>query len=370
MRKNLNMQTLWWWLIATIYVAVAADDYETCAISTIEELKPKIQDVLTYHDDDAWFDHDSKNNLKDTLGYVTPWNNRGYDFAKKYALKFTMICPVWYQIRTDVNTGLPVITGTHDVDNAWIHDIRKKNPDILIVPRFAFEMNSLTQVESETIVRLIIDELLARKHDGLVIEIPVIAPTISFLSSLGARLNVLKKKLIIVLSPAAVLDRNGASVAIKQLLQLVKVVYRISVNMYDYPVATGTTLLKSSNAPIYWGERLHKVFIDHDAEDVIPKLLYGIPFYGYKRVRSPKVDSVAVIGHEYLSILKESDNDELKWDSSAKESYYENYDQVMRVYYPNLAFLSSRIDFVSENEMAGVAIWELGQGLEYFFKVL
>ena len=42
------------------------------------------------------------------LGYVTPWNNRGYDFAKQLA-KFDIIVPVWYQIKK--MSGKSEITG-------------------------------------------------------------------------------------------------------------------------------------------------------------------------------------------------------------------------------------------------------------------
>jgi hypothetical protein len=41
----------------------------------------------------------NKNFLGHTLGFVTPWNRNGYEFALKYSQKFTMISPVWYQIK-------------------------------------------------------------------------------------------------------------------------------------------------------------------------------------------------------------------------------------------------------------------------------
>ena len=33
------------------------------------------------------------------LGYVTPWNNKGYNFAKNLGAKFDLISPVWYQLK-------------------------------------------------------------------------------------------------------------------------------------------------------------------------------------------------------------------------------------------------------------------------------
>lgn len=32
------------------------------------------------------------------LGYVTPWNNRGYDVAKDFGAKFSLVSPVWLQL--------------------------------------------------------------------------------------------------------------------------------------------------------------------------------------------------------------------------------------------------------------------------------
>lgn len=79
----------------------------------------------------------------ETLGYVTPWNGHGYDCAKKYRSKFTFISPVWFQIRKPQD--IVTITGTHDVDSQWISDVRgTTDPRPLIVPRFIFEMRSLS----------------------------------------------------------------------------------------------------------------------------------------------------------------------------------------------------------------------------------
>uniref|UniRef100_A0A915DKP6 Chitinase domain-containing protein 1 n=1 Tax=Ditylenchus dipsaci TaxID=166011 RepID=A0A915DKP6_9BILA len=73
-----------------------------------------------------------------TLGYVTPWNNHGYDVAKWAAKKFTHISPVWFQIKSavvDSQTSCS-IGGTHDIDRGWMDDIRKNNTNAQIVPRF------------------------------------------------------------------------------------------------------------------------------------------------------------------------------------------------------------------------------------------
>lgn len=35
------------------------------------------------------------------MGFVTPWNRRGYDVALKYKNKFSIIVPVWYTVSFD-----------------------------------------------------------------------------------------------------------------------------------------------------------------------------------------------------------------------------------------------------------------------------
>lgn len=33
------------------------------------------------------------------LGYITPWNSRGYELAKRFNSKFTHLSPVWYDLK-------------------------------------------------------------------------------------------------------------------------------------------------------------------------------------------------------------------------------------------------------------------------------
>jgi len=63
----------------------------------------------------------------DILGYVTPWNNHGYDVAKMFGPKFTLLSPVWLQV---VPEGLRdhVIKGTHDIDKVQIVHTIKIDP--------------------------------------------------------------------------------------------------------------------------------------------------------------------------------------------------------------------------------------------------
>lgn len=80
------------------------------------------------------------------LGYVTPWNRAGYDFATTFRAKFTHISPVWYQVRRDAQSGAFLLTGAHDVDTEWLARLRAPEGSLRlpkIVPRVIFELNPM-----------------------------------------------------------------------------------------------------------------------------------------------------------------------------------------------------------------------------------
>jgi len=83
------------------------------------KLKPKL--VLQEHARAA--SNVQKQFRGETLGYVTPWNSRGYDWAKQFRSKFTYISPVWLQVREDPE-HVPILTGTHDIDRQWVRDVK------------------------------------------------------------------------------------------------------------------------------------------------------------------------------------------------------------------------------------------------------
>lgn len=47
--------------------------------------------------------------------------------AKLFGGKFDMISPVWLQVRHTGNKKYE-ITGTHDIDNKWMEDVRRAGP--------------------------------------------------------------------------------------------------------------------------------------------------------------------------------------------------------------------------------------------------
>lgn len=78
-----------------------------------------------------------------------------------------------------------------------------------------------------------------------------------------------------------------------------------------------------------------------------------------------------IVGREYLSLL-EQHKPELQWEKNSEEHFFlyiDSKDVKHVVFFPTLMSIATRLqEALSWN--AGISIWEIGQGLEYFFDVL
>lgn len=56
------------------------------------------------------------------------WNNHGYDVAKMFGPKFSMVSPVWLQVLRR-GRHMYELGGAHDIDVNWIRDVRAAGPE-------------------------------------------------------------------------------------------------------------------------------------------------------------------------------------------------------------------------------------------------
>ncbi|BBN17918.1 chitinase domain-containing protein 1 [Marchantia polymorpha subsp. ruderalis] len=350
------------------------------------------------------------------LAYVTPWNGKGYDMAKLFRSKFTHVSPVWYQLKRD-NSGLH-LHGRHDVDQKWISDVRQGGSP-KIVPRVVLEgypTDMLTKEEErEEAIDAITSEVTKMQFDGIVLEAWSLwrgyrllqdsnlrQKALEFIKLLGMELHTTKSpkrksgdlfQLILVIPPPTGTPQDPNSFTTSDMIYLRDSVDGFSLMTYDYSNAYAP----GPNAPLAWmrqclavllpkgkgkeGERAdaRKDLQSYDIASRVPemasKTLMGINFYGNDY--SMPQGGGAIVGHEYISLLAQH-KPILTWEEASSEHYFtyskeesmiKNKKTDHKVYYPSLQSLSTRLE-EAKRWGVGISIWEIGQGLEYFFDIL
>ncbi|CAG9857856.1 unnamed protein product [Phyllotreta striolata] len=311
------------------------------------------------------------------LGYVTPWNNHGYDVAKIFGNKFTHISPAWLQIR---RTGVEKyeITGTHDVDKDWMVAVKNagRERNLKILPRVLFEGWSnqdythllSSNDEMKAFIRTFVRAAKKHKFNGYVLEVwsTIVRllkydVLINFMKELCDSLNIEGLETVLVIPPKRGTDTSGLFTD-QHFDALYEHVTAFSLMTYDFssPRSPGP------NSPLPWIENCIASLTSDDTKRW--KILAGLNFYGndyHTNGGSP------IVAHEYLDRLRAFDG-KLEYNREMAEHFFEYKDRNGKkhiVFYPTLHSINQRLElFKSYN--TGVSIWELGQGLDYFYDLL
>lgn len=322
---------------------------------------------------------------KETLVYVTPWNRNGYNLVAAVAPKITWLVPVWLQIRRSKD-GKLFVDGKHDIDSQWLLEVRENSEicskdslskvivdldgeqqqqeqddeeemncisNLKVLPRVVFETNLQDTKEIKEVTKLLIQLKKYSNFDGFTLELPLGNEWHTSVEIPRLLKKQDKKCLVIVVLPAVIVRREDSSV-LTSLLQLGSHVDRFSVMTYD------VNKMKSlPNAPLSW---VRDVISSLSPEVDSPlggkaslrsKLLLGIPLYGWR-------EQEALTGQDMIKWLVTSDVTPL-WDNTPKEHRFEEITTGKVCYYPTPLFLQHRLRLAIELNIAGVALWELGQ---------
>eukprot|EP01117_Protostelium_nocturnum_P018185 TRINITY_DN7555_c0_g1_i1.p1 TRINITY_DN7555_c0_g1~~TRINITY_DN7555_c0_g1_i1.p1 ORF type:complete len:189 (-),score=50.27 TRINITY_DN7555_c0_g1_i1:244-810(-) len=186
---------------------------------------------------------------------------------------------------------------------------------------------------------------------------------IPFYKLLGSELRKAGFKFVLVQGPKR---EHSASFTPEEHTTLSEDVDFFSLMTYDY-----SNNQPGPNSPVSWMTSSVLSLLSPEQREnsaMTGKILMGIPFYGYHFVigGQPK----HVLGRDYLQLLKKI-KPEIEWEESSKEHKvsFTSDGKENHVYYPSLKFIQERLE-MAQSLGTGISIWEIGQGLDYFFDLL
>ncbi|KAI3381666.1 hypothetical protein SNEBB_004563 [Seison nebaliae] len=334
-----------------------------------------------------------------SFAYITPWNRKGYDLVERYPQKFSIISPTWFQLKRH-GKGKYSVDGEHDIDKSWLNKIRKLkgkfDKKLKITPRLVIGDNDWskddytailsTSIASESELngfgKRILDLIKKYKFDGIVLEM---------WNQLGGKKNRLainhilshcydtlkefddEQTITIVVPPVTENFFDSDDVYL-----LGDHCDYINVMLYDYSTSSSTP---GPNAPYdFVNINLHLMVTPNrnlwtklDSENrlkeevlkIRSKILVGLNFYGYLAKGN---QAKPVLGHDLIQLLEKKLIKKIEWLSGEREHRFSLHDFV--IHYPTLLSIQERIRLMGELKLGGLAIWELGQGLNYFLDLL
>ena len=325
-----------------------------------------------------------------TMGYITPWKKEGYKIIEKYYNKFNILSPTWFELKPEyINNEFQMsIDGGDSVDINYLNLIKSYNNNLKIIPRFHCSnlqfndlINWFSEKNTEKFLKILNRRLKYNNFDGITLDCIILWNNekiyeyfINFLKKISKDLHNNNKTIIISLFPFTEGVQMNNIVDKKKFIELSEYIDYFNIMTYDY-ISYHNRKNKDDKddyyqAPFTWIKDSIEFYVDlknENKEKLLKKILLGLPFHGYVFNKNRREETGVLDSNKFNDILDKKGIN-IKWDNIENEykiNLKNNEDDIVAVY-PTREFLKKRLDYSIEQKLAGVAIWDVGNGNEGF----
>ena len=343
----------------------------------IEEIKTQITESCN--------DPTHKHYTQISLGYITPWKKKGYEMVEKYYNKFDIISPTWFELKGD-NYGDEFnirIDGGNNVDMSYLKEIRSKNPNMKIIPRLHCDKLSYEDYKNwfngkslDNFIKILLRRADYNNLDGFIFDCiqfwmneDIYKYFTKALPLISDALHKKNKQIIITLFPYSENDIKN-EVNDKNFEYLSNYIDYFNIMTYDYLQYSNQEKNDNEdlfNAPLNWIKQTIDYYVPNNNTKLLQKILLGLPFHGYIIEKNDRRKGSILDSDKYEMFVNTIDEG-LKWDEIACEHTImgkeDNIDIV--AIYPTRDFFKERLKYSIDKKLGGIAIWDIGNGIENF----
>lgn len=323
------------------------------------------QDLLSYVSNSSDTISKIRRMNKQSVTFVTPWNNDGYYLTEVFGEKFTFIVPTWFFI--EIKENILSFGGLDSVNETWINIMRENHGHITICPRLLISLPEDVLIkrmkEVKNLIKTNIIPIYSKyDFDDIFLEVlPLVTDTskhsyllelIDFIKTIRGRRKLHVSSYFPTYMYQYLFPKSKYIPSIfKSLKYIFMAAYDIPSGTSIYPedVVVNTTLIA-------------RYFNSNN------KLIVGLPFFGYDFHSNHKDP---FFGDKFIEILSREES-LFYFDEKDNEHIliYKENGEVHSVHYPVPVDLRKRINAVIKENIAGFGFWEISQSTPCLLDIL